>query len=42
MAASWGGIYRALVWLMAPHPVAACLVLLPLLLIGLSTCTGGR
>lgn len=42
MAATWGGIYRLLVLLMAPHPVVACIVLLPLLLMLLSMCTGGR
>lgn len=26
LAALWGSIYRSLVWLMAPHPVVACLI----------------
>ena len=40
IAAAWGGIYRLLVLLMAPHSVAACLVLLPLLFFILTTCAG--
>ncbi|MDG4901418.1 MULTISPECIES: type IV secretory system conjugative DNA transfer family protein [unclassified Mesorhizobium] len=42
MAAAWGRIYYALVWLMAPHPVAACLILVAIFLFALSMCSGGR
>ncbi|WOS62031.1 type IV secretory system conjugative DNA transfer family protein [Sinorhizobium fredii] len=41
MAATWGRIYRAFVWLMAPHPVAACLIMVPVFLFALSMCSGG-
>jgi type IV secretion system protein VirD4 len=40
MAATWGGIYRLLVLLMAPHPIVACIVLLPFLFFILTTCAG--
>lgn len=41
MRALWGKFYHALAWWMAPHPVAACIILSPLALFLLSL-FGGR
>lgn len=41
LGALWGAIYYALVWCMAPHPIAACLILTPVALFLLSL-FGGR
>lgn len=41
LSALWGAIYYALVWWMAPHPLAACIILTPLALFLLSY-FGGR
>lgn len=32
LAAMWGRIYHWLVWWMAPHPIAACIIAIPLVL----------
>lgn len=32
LAAKWGGFYYTLVWWMAPHPLAACIIAIPLVL----------
>ena len=37
----WGRIYYALVWCMAPHPIAACCMLLPIVWFLLNLYSGG-
>lgn len=41
LSAFWGRLYYGLVWWMAPHPIAACIILFPVWLFVMSILLGG-